>query len=150
MNWNTLFNYIDGKLYWRNSGKLAGYRSGSGYIAVTVDSRLYIASRIIWEMFNSEIPPGMIVEHRDENKLNNNLENLRLGTHAQNMQNRGKPSNNTSGYKGVTWHERDGKWRAQIKTNGSYKQIGSFTTPELAYEAYCKKAKELHGEFFHN
>ena len=39
------------------------------------------------------------------------------------------------------------KWHAQIGVNGKVKHLGYFPTPELAHEAYCKGAHELHGEF---
>ena len=53
----------------------------------------------------------------------------------------------TTGYKGVTFHKRDKAWQAQIRVNGKCKYLGFFKTPELAYAAYCKAAKELYGDF---
>ena len=34
--------------------------------------------RLVWESFNGPIPEGMVVHHKDENKLNNSIENLEL------------------------------------------------------------------------
>ena len=46
-------------------------------------------------------------------------------------------STNTSGYRGVCLHKASNKWQAQIRIDGKRKYLGSFDTPELAYEAIC-------------
>lgn len=86
------------------------------------------------------------VDHIDRNRLNNQRSNLRICTLAENSINR-ISSRNTSGLKGVSWHGRDRVWRAQIEIGGTKIHLGSFQTPQDAYEAYCNAAKELHGEF---
>ena len=59
--------------------------------------------------------------------------------------NRGLPRHNKSGYKGVS---REGNgWRAQIQDAGKNYRLGTFDTPEEAYEAYKKEAIKRHGEF---
>lgn len=39
------------------------------------------------------------------------------------------------------------RWRAEIFFEGKRKSLGRFKSPDEAYAAYCKAAKELHGEF---
>lgn len=90
---------------------------------------------------------GKQLDHINRNRLDNRKSNLRLCTSSQNQHNKPRPVNNTSNYKGVTWHKIGGKWQAQIMVNKKYKYLGLFKTAELAYEAYCKAALELHGEF---
>jgi hypothetical protein len=92
-------------------------------------------------------PLGMQVDHKDGNGLNNQRANIRNVTHAQNQRNKGKCRNNTSGYKGVSWSKSNKKWQAQIKFNAKYIHIGHFSTKLAAYEAYCAKCVELHGNF---
>ena len=70
-----------------------------------------------------------------------------MATHSQNMKNRKINKNNTSGYKGVQWHKRDKKWRASIVVNKNKIHLGCFNCPKEAHDAYCRAAKELHGEF---
>lgn len=94
-----------------------------------------------------ELLPHELVDHIDGNGLNNTRDNLRLATNSQNLFNRGKSVNNKSGYKGVSKIKNREKWIAQIAINGRNMNLGSFDTPELAYAAYCEKAKELYGEF---
>lgn len=81
-------------------------------------------------------------------KSDNRKKNLRKATGEQNRQNIGLRKNNTSGYKGVVWSAATNKWIAQIFKGKNRIHLGVFSTAELAYEAYCKAAKKLHGEFF--
>ena len=94
-------------------------------------------------------PDGMQVDHINGNGLDNRRENLRICTHAQNMQNTGKHASNTSGFKGVFLDKtcKSKTWRAQIRIPGHRISLGSFTDPESAARAYDAKARELHGEF---
>lgn len=86
-------------------------------------------------------------DHRDGNGLNNRRKNLRPATIAQNARNCRRPKNNTSGVKGVTWHAKDNRWRAQIKVNGKRVWLGSFTSLDAAATAYARGSAEFHGEF---
>ena len=90
---------------------------------------------------------GDEVDHIHHFTLDNRKSELRICTKNQNQHNRGANANNTSGYKGVAWHKKNKKWTAQIRLNLKLKYLGSYPTPELAYEAYCRAAAELHGQF---
>lgn len=90
---------------------------------------------------------GEVVDHINGNTLDNRKSNLRICTMAQNSFNRSKQHDNTSGFKGVWYRKDTKKWAAEIRANGKKQRLGCFATPEEAYAAYCKAAKELHGEF---
>lgn len=93
-------------------------------------------------------PKGVLVDHIDGNGLNNQKKNLRLCTNSQNLINRGLPSNNTIGYKGVSSNGNTGRfWKAEIKKDDKKIYIGNYKTPEEAAKAYDRKAIELFGEF---
>lgn len=92
-------------------------------------------------------PDGFQVDHIDGNGLNNRRENMREATNAQNAHNSPIQRNNTSGFKGVSWHKRCAKWYARIKANGSCYRLGCFDTPEAAHAAYVAASEKLHGEF---
>ena len=87
------------------------------------------------------------VDHVDNDGLNNQRFNLRIATHAQNLRNRGKNSNNTSGYKGVTWDKERKKWAVQIMINGKHIYCGRYDDVVEAAAAHNKAAKKYHGEF---
>lgn len=86
-------------------------------------------------------------DHKNGNTLDDRPRNLRPATQLENSKNRRKYRNNTSGYKGVSFNKRTGKWVACIFLNGKNKSLGSFRTPETAYAAYCAAAKLYYGEF---
>jgi hypothetical protein len=92
-------------------------------------------------------PENKQVDHINGNKLDNRRENLRLCSNSENLCNRGKQKNNTSGYKGVTWNKNNKNWMAQINVLGKYIYIGSYPEKELAARAYDEAAKKYHGLF---
>lgn len=86
-------------------------------------------------------------DHRNGDGLDNRRANLREATQTQNMCNRQRRSGSSSGFKGVTWWKRDGKWKAQIGLAGKNHHLGYFSTAEEAARAYDDAARELHGEY---
>jgi len=90
---------------------------------------------------------GKMIDHVDGNKLDNRRQNLRFATASENQFNRGMSSNNTSGYKGVTFVKKENKWRARITAYGKTIHLGDFSDRHEAGYAYEKAAKEHHGEF---
>lgn len=92
-----------------------------------------------------ETPKGMLIDHKDGNGLNNQKHNLRLANHQQNMANRKKHKNNTSGYKGVTME--GGRWRARIVINNKSISLGYYDDPAEAAIVYDMAATKMFGEF---
>lgn len=96
--------------------------------------------------------PNVQVDHRDGNRLNNQRSNLRLATSAQNSQNRGTRSDNSTGYKGVHYRGEErypsGRlWRARITCNGQRISLGSFKSAKEAAIAYNEAALKYHGAY---
>lgn len=106
--------------------------------------------RELLKKYNKNIE-GMEIDHINGNTLDNRKENLRIVTHQQNMFNQKKPSNNTTGYKGVgfdkTGHFRNKKWRASITINGKWKNLGRFTTREEAAQVRIQAEEKYYGEY---
>lgn len=152
-HWHNVFKYepLTGYLvnrYSRNYNSKAGAVSGSvnacdGYVVVGFHRKLYKAHRVIWEMVNGHIPDGMEIDHINGVRSDNRLVNLRLVTDSGNMRNKKRHSNNTSGYAGVSWHKKSGKYSARIWGCGVRKNLGLFNTAEEAHQAYLTAAGEL-------
>lgn len=93
-NWKKLTwideNYFisrDGRL-WNNKRKaysVGTYRNN--YHRYEINRKAYSAHLLVWKAFKGEIPKGFFVDHIDGNRSNNNLDNLRLVTQSENMNN---------------------------------------------------------------
>lgn len=127
-------------------GDVAGTLNHNGYRFIKINGKLYLEHRLAWLYVYGEWPKDMI-DHVNGTRDDNRIENLREATRSENKWNQTKPITNTSGYKGACWHKASQKWDARIAINNKRKHLGLFDSPEEAYEAYCKAAKELHGEF---
>jgi|SRR5579859_566306 len=89
-----------------------------------------------------------IGDHVDpEQTLDNRRSNLRIATRTENRRNSVKQRDNTSGFKGVSFHKRIGKYQAQLNINGVRKSLGYRTTPEEAHVLYREAVKLHHGEY---
>lgn len=96
---------------------------------------------------HKELLSALGVDHKNGDGLDNQRKNLRYTTPSENLANRRTYKNNTSGYKGVSWHSRDKLWIAQASKEGKRYRIGKFETAKEASDQYLKKMKELYGEF---
>ena len=96
--------------------------------------------QLVAEVFLGHVPCGHAIEvdHIDEDKLNNRLDNLQLLSFNEH---RGKGS--SSKYTGVSWAKHANKWVAQIVINGKSKYIGLFTNELEASNAYQTALNKL-------
>lgn len=125
-------------------GTTAGSVDKYGYWKTMIDGKHHKLHRLAFLYMTGNWPEHE-VDHIDTDKSNNSWKNLRDSTHRQNMANRGITSSNTSGFKGV--RPERGRFRANIRVNGTIKFLGYFDTPEEASAAYVSAANDLHGEF---
>lgn len=120
--------------------------NGDGYICVKIDGVNYLAHRLAFLHYYGYLPHGEI-DHRNMDKADNRICNLREATHTQNQYNRTAYRCNSTGLKGVNWRESHKKWRATIRINGKPKHLGYFDTAKEAHEAYKKAALVFHKDF---
>jgi hypothetical protein len=144
-----LFEYRDGKLYGkiyvgaRKLGNAAGSLNSKGYLNTKINGKLYLNHRIIFLMFNGYLP--QYIDHIDNNRLNNRVENLRPATLSQNSCNTKIAKNNTSGVKGVFWQKK--KWRVELTVKGKKKRFGCYDSLELAELVATEARNKYHQNY---
>lgn len=90
-------------------------------------------------------PANRQVDHINGDRLDNRRSNLRIVTSLDNNKNHSLNKRNTSGYNGVYYDKRSGKWVAQASINNKTTYLGKFATKEDAIN--CRKAFDLENDF---
>ena len=83
---------------------------------------------------------GLVVDHIDNDSLNNNLENLQLISARKNTSK--DRAGGTSQYVGVSWSKQSKKWHSRIWIIRKYEHLGFFKCELEASEAYQKALKD--------
>lgn len=117
-----------------------------GYSRIKINERLYLAHRLAWFYVHGEWPAAEI-DHRDRDRANNRISNLRQATRGENQRNKPVYRNNRSGSKGVHWHKQHRKFVATIHVNKRPIHLGLFRNIKDAARAYEEAAQNLHGSF---
>ena len=140
----------DQRWKWWNAkfaGTPAGTLNDEGcfVIAATIGGRRRSLRRrcIVWAMAHDAWPREEL-DQIDGARTNDRLVNLREATRAESRQKAGPRRNNTSGYRGVTWHRNSRRWRAAIAVDRRSRHLGLFTTPEVAFCAYLAAKARYH------
>ena len=116
--------------------EVKGNINNVGYVRIRLNGKSYKKHRIVGYAFlgldinNSK----QQIDHIDRNKLNNNMNNLRIVSHQENQFNR-----NAKGYT-----KRDKKIQAEIRINNKNIHIGLFDNEEDAHQAYLKAKEKFH------
>jgi len=99
---------------------------------------------LVWSHFGNggKNSRYMNIDHIDENTTNNNINNLQLITHRENIGRSSKNKAKTSKYTGV-YLQKHKYWHSQIVINGKTKYLGHFKTEYEAHLAYQKALKEI-------
>ena len=135
-----------------NTGRiLKQNRDGSGYYCVDLRKKnvrtIKKIHRLVAEAFIPNPNNKKCVDHINNDRHNNNIENLRWVSYSENNMNKSMHQNNTSGIVGVLYCKKSKKWKAQITINKKQYNLGYFNTKEEAVEARLKKSTELFGEY---
>ena len=106
--------YKDGRLY--RKGREITTIHNTGYKVLTIKNQQYSVHRIVFLMHHGYLPE--IVDHINGDQLDNHIENLRAADHTLNMINAKRRKDNKAGLKGLSWQEKNSRWRCYITHNG--------------------------------
>lgn len=139
------YNPLTGELFWRvrrssqtRLDHAAGFIDTYGYRSIKVNNFQIRAHRLVWAWVTGKDPGSVQIDHKDQNKANNRIWNLRLCTDTENRA-------NILGMKG--WCRANGRYKARLIHNGKALYLGTYDTPEEAHAVYLAARKRLHGSF---
>lgn len=148
------YNQNTGKFTWLVSrgGTRAGQTAGkvllNGYRHIRFRGESWYAHRLAWLFARGEDPTWLTIDHKDGDKDNNAISNLRLADETSQRGNVGLRSDNTSGIRGVCFDKSRNKWMARLTKKGVVKNLGRFDTKKEAKAAYEKAATAYFKEFY--
>ena len=143
----------DGRLVWKvkpsartSAGDAAGTFNHDGYLRVGFKRKMVFAHRIVWLLTHGAWPDGEI-DHINGVRSDNRVENLRVVSRKENMQNqRIAHKNSKAKALGVrkTQNSTTDRWYASIGVNGATKYLGVADSVEAAQALYIAAKRELH------
>ena len=152
--YNEQWRQVDGyaNYYVSNCGRvknitteriLKQHLTRTGYYVIKLhefgNKKTYKIHRLVAHAFIANQNDYKYVDHKNNDKRNNTVKNLRWSTTQQNNMNRSKTCVTSSKYKGVCYHKRNKRWMAQIQYCKTKTHLGYYKTQ--------KEAGELFGEF---
>lgn len=152
------YDEVDGCLYWKHDrpgperidadgvSNRAGSTRKDGYLGISALGFKYLVHRLVW-FYVKGVWPNDRIDHINGDRTDNRIENLREASAAQNSRNARLRSDNTSGYKGVSFDKTRKKWVARIIVNYRQNVLGYFDSMEDAIAAYGRASTEHHGDF---
>lgn len=121
--------------------KMATHKYGYKTVVLTKDGKQnsFSVHQLIAMAFLDHKPDGfgIVVNHIDNNPLNNRLDNLELVTQGT----------NTRTHKtdvGISWNKREKKWVSLIRINGPQLHLGYFKDKQEALDMYQKALANIH------
>lgn len=134
-----------------DTGKILKQSISNGYAIIRLwkngKGKNYRVHRLIALAFIPNPQNKPFIDHIDNNKTNNHIDNLRWCNNQENTWNRQLSSKNTSGFKGVNYYKPYKAWRAEMRVNGKAHHIGYYNNIEDAVKARCEYSIKIQGEF---
>jgi hypothetical protein len=117
---------------------------GNTYYNVSRNRKSFLWHRLVWEYFNGSIPKGKQIDHINNNRLDNRIDNLQLFTPTQNCRKTLPYKKNSSLPPGVK-KRNENKFYSSIRVNNKDIHLGYFNNPHDAYQAYLQAKIKYHG-----
>lgn len=130
-----------------------------GYLFVGLSKngivKFFKIHRLVGIHFLPNLENKETIDHRNQEKLDNSVFNLRWATKSEQIANIEKRQNTSSTFVGVCFDKNSNKWKADIRCQkllgkGKRKYLGSFNTEEEANSAREKFIIDNHLEEFYS
>ena len=118
-----------------------------GYLVIRLEKKSFRLHRLAWLWVYGRLPSGDL-DHKNGDRSDNRISNLREATRVQNTYNRGANPKNPSGIKGVCWHPAANKWMARARVGGVPHYLGVYSSKEEAGRVVREFQKTHHGKFY--
>lgn len=130
----------------RYSGKEPFPEDFKGYRRIQIFRKRYLAHRVAWAIYTGKWPAEQI-DHINGDRSDNRIANLREASRAENNRNKSSSAGSTSQYVGVSWCNKNLKWKVGIWHTGKQHHIGYFQSEVDAASAYDREAQVRKGMF---
>lgn len=110
----------------KNGDRAGSQNKKDKYYSVYVLGKVYKLHLLIFLYHNGYFPENQ-VDHKDQNRENNRIENLREVSRSCNAKNSKVYKNSISGIKGVSWYSKYDKWVARMNIKNKSVTLGYFT-----------------------
>jgi len=135
--WHTIFIRGSNSYYGRCTQYLGTFDGKPKYYTI-------YAHQVVLNLFTDEYH----IDHKNHDTLDCRKENLRVSKLSENTKSRKtKNTNNSSGYRNVTWDKSRGKWIIQLQINGKNTMMGEFDDVHEAGKVAEELRKKYYGEY---
>lgn len=138
LKWNVAVGRI-------KPGDKAGCLHHSGRLTVSFGGKMYQLSRVAWAIHYG-IDSKYMIDHINQDPLDNRIENLREVTSKENSRNQRIRITNKTGITGVHWCNKNRRWSVMGYANGIRTTLGMFST--IFDAAACRRSNQI-SEGFH-
>jgi len=116
---------------------------GYNFFRICADCKVkyYNANRLVYATFKGNLIPKMVIDHKNNNSLDNRLINLQQI--SQRLNSSKDKKGGTSKYVGVSWSNKYQKWVSAIRVKDKSEFLGSYESEFEASNAYNNKLKQL-------
>lgn len=127
-------------------GSVAGWKSGKNALRIELKGKNYLIHRLAWFYVHGTWP--IQIDHRNGDRSDNRLCNLREANNSENQANMSAKSNNTTGHRGISLRRKTYIVQLYKTANGQKKKVSRrFNNLESAIQFSVQQSKQLHGEY---
>lgn len=106
-------------------GDIAGSRQNTGYLAISIGGKKYYCHRLAW-LYMYGCFPSNFIDHVNQVKSDNRIENLRDVNKSINSYNTPVRSHSKVGHKNIKFDKRDGCYTVIITRNKVVHSLGRY------------------------